>query len=127
MEWCGGAQDTVRISVHAVQATGQLAPFWASQIIHPTESLRTEQGRGFLRLLVETGAARQYVRIFGSPEAPTPGQIATLKQRMALELQIYTAMIYEGPGIVKRINRGLCELRARDGFKHVSEAVGTSP
>ncbi|HPM83792.1 MAG TPA: quinone-dependent dihydroorotate dehydrogenase [Candidatus Anammoximicrobium sp.] len=39
-------------------------------------------------------------------------------------VQIYTALIYEGPGIVKRINRGLCELLARDGVKHVSEAVG---
>lgn len=42
-------------------------------------------------------------------------------------VQIYTALIYEGPGIVKRINRGLCELLARDGFRHVSEAVGTEP
>jgi dihydroorotate dehydrogenase (fumarate)/dihydroorotate dehydrogenase len=40
-------------------------------------------------------------------------------------VQIYTALIYEGPGIVKRINRGLCQLLARDGFRHVSEAVGT--
>jgi len=35
-------------------------------------------------------------------------------------------MIYEGPGVVKSINRGLCEILARHGFKQVSEAVGTS-
>ena len=39
--------------------------------------------------------------------------------------QIYTALIYEGPGIVKHIKRGLCELLARDGVKHVNEAIGT--
>jgi dihydroorotate dehydrogenase (fumarate)/dihydroorotate dehydrogenase len=41
-------------------------------------------------------------------------------------VQIYTAMIYEGPGVVKSINRGLCEILARHGFKQVSEAVGTA-
>jgi dihydroorotate dehydrogenase (fumarate)/dihydroorotate dehydrogenase len=40
-------------------------------------------------------------------------------------VQIYTALIYEGPGVVKRINRGLSELLERDGFRTVSEAVGT--
>ena len=40
-------------------------------------------------------------------------------------VQIYTALIYEGPFVVKRINEGLLALLKRDGFKHVSEAVGT--
>ena len=39
-------------------------------------------------------------------------------------VQIYTALIYEGPGIVRRINRGLCKLLQQDGLRHVSEAVG---
>jgi dihydroorotate dehydrogenase len=39
-------------------------------------------------------------------------------------VQTYTALIYEGPGIVRRINRGLCQLLQRDGLWHVSEAVG---
>ncbi len=39
-------------------------------------------------------------------------------------VQIYTALIYEGPGVVRRINEGLCELLARDGFRSVGEAVG---
>ncbi|TWU67492.1 quinone-dependent dihydroorotate dehydrogenase [Crateriforma conspicua] len=41
-------------------------------------------------------------------------------------VQIYTAMIYEGPGVVARINRRLDELLRRDGFANVSEAVGTA-
>ncbi len=39
-------------------------------------------------------------------------------------LQIYTAIIYKGPGIVREINEGLIELLEKDGFKHISEAIG---
>ena len=39
-------------------------------------------------------------------------------------VQLYTALVYEGPGLAKRINRELKELLARDGFARVSEAVG---
>ena len=39
-------------------------------------------------------------------------------------VQLYTALIYQGFGLVGRINDGLAELLARDGFAHVSEAVG---
>ena len=39
-------------------------------------------------------------------------------------VQIYTGWIYEGPGAVKRINRGLLRLLERDGLGHISEAVG---
>lgn len=39
-------------------------------------------------------------------------------------LQIYTALIYKGPGLVGRINRGLCELLERDGLSHISDAIG---
>ena len=48
------------------------------------------------------------------------------KVRLGASLvQLLTAMVYEGPGIVKRINRGLSRLLERDGFKNVTEAVGT--
>ena len=39
-------------------------------------------------------------------------------------VQIYTGFIYQGPSIVKKINKGLLELIKRDGFKNISEAVG---
>ncbi len=42
----------------------------------------------------------------------------------ASALQIYTGWVYEGPGAVKRINRGLLGSLERDGIKHLSEAVG---
>ncbi|MCM3699826.1 quinone-dependent dihydroorotate dehydrogenase [Paenibacillus macerans] len=39
-------------------------------------------------------------------------------------VEIYTALIYEGPEINRKLHRGLRELLARDGFSHISEAVG---
>jgi dihydroorotate dehydrogenase len=39
-------------------------------------------------------------------------------------VQLYTALVYEGPGIARDINRGLLELLDRDGFETVADAVG---
>ncbi len=39
-------------------------------------------------------------------------------------VQIITGLIYGGPMAVKRINQGLVKLLQRDGYAHVSEAVG---
>jgi dihydroorotate dehydrogenase len=39
-------------------------------------------------------------------------------------VQIYSALVYEGPGLAKRINKGLVTLLKRDGFANISEAVG---
>lgn len=41
-------------------------------------------------------------------------------------VQIYTGWIYEGPGAVKRINQGLLKLLERDGYKHITDAVGAA-
>ena len=39
-------------------------------------------------------------------------------------VQLYTGLVYEGPGVAKRINEGLLDLLERDGFDSVAEAVG---
>jgi dihydroorotate dehydrogenase len=39
-------------------------------------------------------------------------------------VQIYTALIYEGPGVVKQINHGLVDLLHRDGFSNIRQAIG---
>jgi dihydroorotate dehydrogenase len=39
-------------------------------------------------------------------------------------VQIITGLIYGGPAVVKKINRGLVALLKRDGYTHVSDAVG---
>ena len=39
-------------------------------------------------------------------------------------VQLYTGLVYEGPGLARDINRGLLDLLERDGFDSVEEAVG---
>lgn len=39
-------------------------------------------------------------------------------------LQLYTALVYQGPGLIGRIAEGVSERLARDGFSNISEAVG---
>jgi dihydroorotate dehydrogenase len=39
-------------------------------------------------------------------------------------VQLYSAMVYEGPGLARRINKGLAKLLERDGFARVADAVG---
>ena len=39
-------------------------------------------------------------------------------------VQLYTALVFEGPGLVNAINRDLAALLERDGFANVAEAVG---
>lgn len=41
-------------------------------------------------------------------------------------IQLYTALVYRGPGLPRRITRGLAKRLERDGFKTVAEAVGTA-
>lgn len=40
-------------------------------------------------------------------------------------IQLITGMIYEGPQAISSINMGLAELLKKDGYKNISEAVGT--
>ncbi len=53
------------------------------------------------------------------------GSEAYAKIRAGASLvQFYSAMVYEGPGLVGRINRELCGLLKRDGFTAIAQAVG---
>ena len=40
-------------------------------------------------------------------------------------VQLYSAMVYEGPGIARRIVRGVEALMRRDGFGSIADAVGS--
>ncbi|MDE3117311.1 MAG: dihydroorotate dehydrogenase (quinone), partial [Pseudomonadota bacterium] len=39
-------------------------------------------------------------------------------------VQLYTALVYQGAGLVARIKRDLVQLLARDGFATLADAVG---
>lgn len=39
-------------------------------------------------------------------------------------VQLYSALVYEGPGLARTINKGLVRLLKRDGFANIADAVG---
>ncbi len=53
------------------------------------------------------------------------GRDAYAKIRNGASLvQLYTALVYAGPGLIPRINRDLAALLKADGFRNIAEAVG---
>jgi dihydroorotate dehydrogenase len=69
-------------------------------------------------------------QVFGKVPIISVGGIDSAKEAYkriragASLLQIYTAIIYKGPSVVRDINKGLIELLKKDGFSHISEAIG---
>lgn len=41
-------------------------------------------------------------------------------------VEVYSALIFKGPGLVRNINEGLIRLMEQDGYSHISQAVGAS-
>lgn len=84
----------------------------------PLKALALERLRDFRRA---TGGALPLVGVGGISTAAD----AWDRIRAGASLvQLYSAMVYEGPGIARRIVRGLETLMRRDGFSSVAEAVG---
>jgi len=54
----------------------------------------------------------------------TPEQAYAKIRAGATAVQLYTAMVYEGAGLPRRIARGLDRLAAADGLAHLAEARG---
>lgn len=40
-------------------------------------------------------------------------------------VQVFSGLIFKGPSMCKNINEGIIQLMQKDGFNHISEAVGT--
>lgn len=62
--------------------------------------------------------------IIGSGGIFTAGDAYEKIKAGASLVEIYTSLIYEGPEVNRRLHAGLRELLRRDGFSHISEAVG---
>ena len=41
-------------------------------------------------------------------------------------VQIYSMMVYKGPGVVSRIRKELADIIVKNGYKSVDEVVGSS-
>ncbi len=62
--------------------------------------------------------------IIGSGGVFTPEDAYEKITAGATALQVYTGFVYEGPALVRKINRGLLKLLQRDGLKDIPAAVG---
>ena len=85
----------------------------------PLRALATQRLRDFRQA---TGGAIPLVGVGGIATA----EHAWERIRAGASLvQLYSAMVYEGPGLGARIARGLEGLMRRDGFASIAEAVGS--
>lgn len=85
----------------------------------PLRDLALERLRAFRRA---TGGAVPLIGVGGIASAADAW--ARIRAGASL-VQLYTALIYEGPGLARRIVRGLENLMQRDGFTSIAEAVGS--
>jgi dihydroorotate dehydrogenase len=92
---------------------------------------RTEAG-GLSGKPIEHQATEMVRFVAERTEAPVVGVggVATAEDAYrkiragASVVQLYTGLVYRGPGVARDINRGLLDLLERDGFDSVREAVG---
>lgn len=66
---------------------------------------------------------RRHVLIGAGGVASAEDAYAKIRLGASL-VQLLTALIYQGPGVVRSITKGLAQLLARDGVKNVGDAVG---
>lgn len=74
------------------------------------------------RMYAATGGQKPLIGVGGISSSAD----AYTKIRAGASLvQLYSAMVYEGPGLVERIKKGLASALKKDGFTSVGDAVGT--
>ena len=105
------ARPTLRSS-HAGEAGGLSGA--------PLRELALERLRDFRKA---TGGALPLVGVGGIASAEDAWQ--RIRAGASL-VQLYSALVYEGPGLVRRITRGLEARMKREGFGSIAEAVGSA-
>jgi dihydroorotate dehydrogenase len=86
----------------------------------PLKTLAQQRLRDFF---VATGGELPLIAVGGIAD----GADAYARIRAGASLvQLYTALVFRGPGIAKAINRDLKRLLVRDGFARLIDAVGTA-
>ena len=126
--------DAILETITAYKLSGLIVSNTTIQRPNTLESgKREEQGGLSGRPLFErsTAVLRAFRKAAG-PDLPIIGvggvecaETAYAKIRAgANAIQLYTALIYHGPGLAGRIRDGLAELLKRDGYERLADAVG---
>ena len=97
-------------SAHAAEAGGLSGA--------PLHDLALERLRDFRRRLATK------LPLIGAGGIANAAQAYARIRAGASLVQLYSALIYEGPYLPARINAGLADLLARDGFGSITQAVG---
>jgi dihydroorotate dehydrogenase len=117
-----GDLDGLIVSNTTITRPPEIGPHWAQEAGglsgRPLFALSTEVLREVYRL---TAGKLPIIGVGGIAS----GADAYAKIRAGATLvQLYSALIYQGPKLAQRINRELAALLMRDGFAHISEAIG---
>ena len=86
----------------------------------PLRNLAQQRLRDFR---VATGGAMPLIGVGGIASADDAW--ARIRAGASL-VQLYSALVYHGPGIARTVTRGLERLMRRDGFASIAEAVGSA-
>lgn len=68
--------------------------------------------------------------LYGKTQLISVGGISTGEQAYerikagASLVQVYSGLVFDGPSMVRKINEEMLELLAKDGYSHISEAIG---
>jgi dihydroorotate dehydrogenase (fumarate)/dihydroorotate dehydrogenase len=83
--------------------------------------------RSLMDATLQAWAARidrtRFVLIAGGGIASAEDAYRAIRLGASL-VQLYTALIYQGPGLISRLNAGLVRLLEKDGFARVADAIG---
>ena len=114
---------------------------WNGRVQHDSEARRSRreflahgraQRTSFARLARATASRRLYAHPQGKLPIIGVGGIMNADDALghikagASLVELYTGLIYEGPGLVASMKKGLANLLRREGFRSISEAVGAT-
>lgn len=104
---------------------------------HPVEHPGLAVGRGglsgapvfhdTLRMVAEARAALPSAAVIGCGGVFSARDVWELLSVGANAVQLYTALVYEGPGLLRRINRDLIAMMDRAGIANAKEISGSPP
>lgn len=88
------------------------------------KAIREESNRVIRTIYEETRGEKPIIGVGGIFSA----EDALEKIRLGADLlQVYTGLVYEGPGLVKKINRGLHSYLGKNGLDHIYQVRSGSP
>jgi dihydroorotate dehydrogenase len=116
-----GRVDALIISNTTISRPSLTSPYASEQGGLSGAPLRALAQQRMLDFRRATGGAIPLIGVGGIGSADDA--YARIRAGASL-IQIYSALVYEGPGLAQRINKGLAKLLRRDGFTRLADAVG---